>query len=491
MDFHWLHQLSKRKKADGLVVPFWKGKKAPQIANDEGASFPLKEVLNSGDFQGNKGEVLYVYVEGLPEKRILLLGLGEKEQISQENLRICFGSLAKNVTQRKLVSLNLIIPEISSLSDEDIAQGIAEGLLLPNYTFNKLKTEKTEEGPTLIQNVTWITSNKKLNEIANHVLKVCEGVYYARDLVNDNADEVTPLYLVACAKQLGKKYPALKVTCWNKKQIEKEKMGLLLAVNRGSAIDPAFIIMKYQGNPKSKDHTVVIGKGITYDTGGLNIKTTGMETMKCDMAGAAACFGLMVALSNLKLKVNVTAVIPATENCVDAKSFKPGDVYKSYLGKTVEMMNSDAEGRLILADALAYVSTKLVPTRIINFATLTGAIDIALGSEASGLMSNDEALAQKLIEAGEKTCERVWRMPLYEEYRERLKSDIADIKSWNGRSAGSCVAAMFLKEFIKGKMPWAHLDIASTALSEGKKYLPKYATGVGVRLMIEFLKTLA
>jgi leucyl aminopeptidase len=247
--------------------------------------------------------------------------------------------------------------------------------------------------------------------------------------------------------------------------------------------------MEYKGDSHSKDHTVMVGKGITYDTGGLNIKSSGMEAMKCDMSGAAACLGTILAACLLKLKINLTVVFPATENCVDANSFKPGDVYRSYSGKTVEMMNSDAEGRLILADALAYASQHLKPTRLIDFATLTGAIDIALGSEAAGMMCNQDELADALLRAGEITAERLWRMPLFDEYRDRLKSDIADLKSWNGRSAGSCVAASFLQAFVGKNIPWAHLDIASTAyLGEAKKYLPKYATGTGIRLMIEFLE---
>jgi leucyl aminopeptidase len=232
-----------------------------------------------------------------------------------------------------------------------------------------------------------------------------------------------------------------------------------------------------------------VGKGVTYDTGGLNLKPTGsMETMKCDMAGAAACFGVMQALSKLHMPVNVTVVVPTTENSIDANSFKPGDVYTSYTGLTVEMTNSDAEGRLILADGLAYAVKNLHPTQLIDIATLTGAIDIALGVEASGLMSTSDSLSEGLLQAGEATSERLWRMPLFPEYKDRLKSDIADLKSWNGRPAGANVAAMFLRQFV-GDIPWAHIDIASTAyVTDPKKYCPKYASGMGVRLLTQFLE---
>jgi Leucyl aminopeptidase len=215
-----------------------------------------------------------------------------------------------------------------------------------------------------------------------------------------------------------------------------------------------------------------------------------METMKDDMSGGAAALGVIHAISTLGLPINVTAVVPSTENSIGSKSYKPGDVYKSYSGKTVEVLDTDAEGRLVLADALAYAVKNLKPTRIVDLATLTGSIIIALGEEASGLMSNNDALADLIVRAGSSTGERVWRMPLYEDYKDQLKSDIADIKNIGGRSAGSITAAMFLQEFV-GKCPWAHLDIAGTAfLSEAKRYTPKHATGVGVRLLVSLLESL-
>jgi leucyl aminopeptidase len=494
MEFLWAAHLDKRKAADLLVLPFWKGKKKGEWAiNYPLASFQLETALATGDFKGKEGETFYFYLDSQPEKRVVLLGLGEKEKLTLESLRRAYGVLIKTCLGKKLKSLNLVVPQDTSLVNDSLIKGIAEGLLLSNYIFDKLKKNNPEEDneSTLVQKVTWISSDKETLKTAQKAQVICEAVYFARDLVNGNADDVTPQYLANCAKTLSKTYPTIKTTVFDKKQIEKEKMGLLLAVNRGSARDPVFIIMQYQGNPKSKDHTVIVGKGITYDTGGLNIKTSGMESMKCDMAGGAVCFGAIIAASQLELKVNLTVVIPSTENCVDANSFKPGDVYTSYLGKTVEMTNSDAEGRLILADGLAYACQHLHPTRLFDFATLTGAIEVALGPEASGLMCNQDELAEEIKQAGEVTSERVWRMPLYEEYKDKLKSDIADLKSWNGRSASSCVAATFLHAFVSKEIPWAHFDIASTAYTtEPKKYQTKYATGVGVRLIVEFLENL-
>jgi leucyl aminopeptidase len=492
MEFEYLKQMNKRKKADVLVVPFWKDKKGaqPAVSLEGELSEVIMAFLSTGDFKAKEGEILYLYVEGQPEKRISLIGLGSADKSTVESLRRSYGSLTKSCLSKRFKSLNLMIPNHEKLKEGDLLRGIAEGLLLPNYLFNRLKHRDSEDNEeSLLQNVTWIGPQSNVIDRVEQISAICEGVYYARDLINGNADDITPQYLAHCARGLAKMHPVIKTTIFDKRRIEKEKMGLLLAVNRGSALDPAFIIMEYKGNRSSQAHTVLVGKGVTYDTGGLNLKPTGtMEMMKCDMSGAAVCFGTMLSTCLLGLKVNLTVVVPSTENCIDAKSFKPGDVYPSYSGKSVEMTNSDAEGRLILADALAYAIHKLKPTRLIDIATLTGAIEIALGTEASGLMSTDDQLAQVLLECGEATFERLWRMPLFDEYKERLKSDIADLKSWNGRSAGANVAATFLRQFV-GEFPsWAHIDIAGTAyVTEPKKYLPKYATGFGVRLMVEFL----
>lgn len=497
MEFAYSERLEKRKKADALVLPFWKNREGVQLAAADVKGDWQKGLaiaLETKDFSGKEGETLVLYQEGMPEKRVILLGLGSPDQVTVESLRRAYGTLTKGCLAKKIRRLNIVLPEQMPLESAEMNRGIVEGLLLPNYAFKRYQHQefKEDEEGELLQQVTWIGHQPDILAMAEKIAIICDGVDYARDLVNANADEVTPQYLSHCAQGLSKEQASIKTTVFDKKRIEKEGLHLLLAVNRGAAVDPAFIIMEYRGNPQSNDHVIVVGKGITYDTGGLNLKPTGgMETMKCDMAGAAACFGVMVAVSQLKLKINLTVIVPSTENGIDAKSFKPGDVYQSYLGKTVEMTNSDAEGRLILADGLAYACKNLKPTHLIDIATLTGAIEVALGSEASGLMSTDEAFAQALLQAGDNTFERLWRMPLYEEYKEKLKSDIADLKSWNGRSASSSVAATFLRHFVPDNIPWAHLDIAGTAyVTEAKKYLPKYATGFGVRLIVDFLEQL-
>lgn len=495
MKFSAVASLAKRGKSDLIALPFWKEEKGVKAAAALGT---LKEevdlALSSGDFHGKLGEVLTLYPNGEAEKRLVLLGLGEKKETSLEKMRRAYCALTKRCNSLKVESITVLPPEVKELPSGELSAAIAEGIALSNYRFEELKTFKDKEThAVLLKKVAFVGFSKKELAEANSAAACSEGVHFARNLVNRNADTVTPKYLGEQAKALAKKYSAVKATVFDKKRIEKEKMELLLAVNRGSSNDPAFIILEYKGNPRSKDHTVVVGKGVTYDTGGLNLKPTGyMETMKSDMSGAAAALGVIEAVAAIGLKKNVTAVIPTTENSIGGKSYKPGDVYGSYLGKTVEIGNTDAEGRLILADALAYASKKLKPTRMIDFATLTGAIVIALGEDASGLMSNNDALAKELIHAGEKTYERVWRMPLFEEYKEQLKSHVADIKNVGGRAAGSITAALFLQEFVGEDIPWAHLDIAGTAFLDhkAKHYNPKHATGVGVRLMIQFLKDL-
>ena len=377
------------------------------------------------------------------------------------------------------------------MTEENVLRGLIEGLLLANYSFHKHKHDTIKDDvPSLLKKAALIGIEKTALELAKRSTVICEGVYFARDLTNTNADEINPQYLAQTAQKMAKSLPNVKATIFDKKRIEKEKMGLLLAVNRGSAIDPAFIILEYKGSPKAKDHTVLIGKGITYDTGGLNIKTSGMETMKADMGGAAVALATLLVAAKLALPIHLTVVIPATDNAISGTSYKPGDVYAGLTGKTVEVANTDAEGRLVLADALAYANKYLKPARIIDFATLTGGVDIALGNETIGMMSNNDVLADLFVRAGSETFERVWRLPLFEEYKDNLKSDVADIKNSGTRSASSINGGIFLQHFVE-KTPWVHFDIASTAyLNEAKRYHPKSGTGIGVRLMIEFLQNL-
>jgi leucyl aminopeptidase len=484
--------LTGRKRADALLVP---------ITQDHGkAVWPtlLKKrppecdgPLQLKDFSAKEGETLVIYPAKQEEPRWILFGLGDASSLTTEKLRRGYSNAAKQALKVGCKSINVLTPTLQYLAEEQLFQGASEGLFLTNYRFDRLKGKDAKKEP-LLQEMHWITDCKKALPIAKHAWVICEGVHMARDLVNGNADDVTPEHLTEVAKSIAKSDKGVKATILDRKQMAKLGMELLLAVGRGSTNPPYMIILEYKGAPKSKEQTVLIGKGVTYDTGGLNIKPTGsMETMKCDMGGAAAVLAAFATAVKLKLKVNLVVVVPTTENSIDANSYKPGDVYGSYLGKTVEIGNTDAEGRLILADALAYSVEHFKPTRVIDVATLTGAIEIALGNETTGLFSNNDALADGLIRAGSDTFERVWRMPIHEEYREQLKSEIADIKNHGGRSGGSITAALFLQEFV-GKTPWAHLDVAGTAyVNEAKRYHGRFGTGIGVRLLVEYLESLA
>ncbi len=482
---------SQRKSADVIVVPFWQGKSKPTLAcDDKEFSKWVTQPINSGDFKGKEGETLLLYRPSGKEPRILLVGLGYQKPCLTENLRKAYGAVAKALRAKRCKTLNVLLPENKLLSRDVIARGVAEGMLFANYSFNMLKSEgQSEENQTQLSSACLVGLDRKAAPVLKRAEHLFASVDFARDLINGNADDVNCEALMAFARGLEQEFATVKATILGKAELEREQLGLILAVNRGASRDPALVILEYRGNPSSKDNTAVVGKGITYDTGGLNMKPTGsMETMKCDMSGAAAALGVIQAASRLKLKTNIVAVLAVAENAVGPNSYKPGDVFRSHSGKTVEISNTDAEGRLVLADAFSYVQEKYKPSRLIDLATLTGAIVVALGSEASGLFCNDDQLARELIKAGERTHERLWQMPLYSEYKELLKSKIADLKNSAGRSAGSCTAALFLQQFIK-EIPWAHLDIAGTAyLDDAKGYHPSQATGVGVRLLIEYLE---
>ncbi len=480
MQFFTAEKVGDRPEADLVVLPFWQGaKKGEPAASIAPFKEELRLVLEETDFKGKEGETFLLYTGKKKESRLLLLGCGKKSEASDEALRKAVSAAVKLCRKKKWTSLTVIAPEGGAYHI-----GITEGVLLANYVFNQLRSEQESE----LKKFCLVGVNKKQAEACKRAQVISTAVNFARDLINGNADDITPQALSDTAEKLAKEHKTLKTTVLGKKELTKEGLGLILAVSRASFRDPALIIVEYRGKPSSKETTAIIGKGITYDTGGLILKPKGgMETMKDDMSGAAAVLGTLKALAELKAPVNVIGVIPSAENSIGSRSYKPGDVYKSYSGKTVEIADTDAEGRLVLADAISYVQDHYKPTRMVDLATLTGGIIIALGEEVSGLFSNDDKLAKKLYEAGEATFERLWRFPLFPEYRKPLDSMIADIRNSADRKASSITGATFIKEFVKNT-PWAHLDIAGTAyLSTPRHYHSTPATGVGVRLLVEFL----
>lgn len=484
--------IKERKGADVIVVPVWGDKKKPLLAAatkefDSLVKFPLEE----GDFLGKEGETLLLYQGSGKEKRVLLLGLGPKQPCLPDTLRRAYASAAKAARCKRMESGNFLLPETNLIGKDMLARAVFEGVLMASYTFDSLKGDSAkEENSSFLSKICFCGLDKEDAALLKKTGTVIQSVNFVRDLVNGNADDVHVDRFKELARECEKKHPGVKTTILDKKALEKEKMGLILAVGRAAARDPALIILEYKGNPRSKEKVAIVGKGITYDTGGLNIKTSGMETMKCDMAGAAVALGIVRAAAELKLKVNLVSVLAVAENAIGPLSYKPGDVFRGRSGKTVEISNTDAEGRLVLADAIAYTEERYAPTMLIDFATLTGGVVVALGEEATGLFSNNDDLAKALEKSGERTHERIWRLPLYPEYKEYLRSSVADIKNSGSRKASAGTGATFIQQFVHS-VPWAHLDIAGTAYLSDLKSYPYHATpatGVGIRLLVDFFE---
>ncbi|MBN1914354.1 MAG: leucyl aminopeptidase [Parachlamydiales bacterium] len=471
--------------SDCVIVSFFEGKKGAEKACSYVPYRPLfSQSLYLNDFHGKKDEILFFYH---PKKRVLLLGLGKKEEVDSDTIRKSFAQAVSSLHAKKAKVVELIFPDLILLERGDIARAVAEGVFLSNYAFDDFKSEKT----TVLEQLRIYGVTRSELETMKKAKVLAASVNVARDLINNNADMTTPQQMANVAQSLEQISSKISVTVLDKKMMEKEKMGLLLAVGKGASCEPRFVVIQYKGNDKSKDHTVLVGKGITYDTGGLCLKPpTGMDTMKSDMSGAAAVIGTMHALATLGLSVNVTGIFPATENAIGPNSYKTGDVFVSMSGKTVEVVNTDAEGRLILADALHYAVKKLKPSRILDIASLTGAIAIALGEDVTGLFSNNDDLVEQLMIASFVTGEKLWRMPLVKDYKHALKSSIADIKNCGDRKGSSITAALFLEDFVQS-VPWAHLDIGGTCFHEKPKGVdPTSATGVGVRLLVELIETI-
>lgn len=491
MELTFEKQFDLRSDADGLVIPFWKKEGAVEMA---AIYADYKEhiypVIDLGDFSAKEQEVCLLYDLNHKEQRLILLGLGNEQTSTPESIRRSYAEAIKYGMGKKLKSLNLLLPLHSDYASAELAYVVGECALLTNYRFDH-KNNKQDKSPLLLEKICVIADVEDSSSIYKEIVAIAKGVNFTRNLVNGNADDVTPKVLADHATDLEKKYSNIKVKILDKHAFQKEGLGLFYAVARSSPQDPYFVVVNYQGNASSQDHTVLVGKGITYDTGGLNIKTgAGMETMRCDMAGAATVLGTIMIAAEMKMPINISCIMAVTENAIGSHSYKPGDVYKAYNDITVEIKNTDAEGRLALADSLAYAVAQLKPTRMIDLATLTGAAEVALGNCKSPFFSNDDTLAGMLFQAGEEMGERLWLMPLDQDYRELIISKIADIKNSGSREGSLIFSAMFLKEFV-GDIPWAHIDIAGTAfLDKPRHYHTTSATGYGIRLLIHYLKKL-
>jgi leucyl aminopeptidase len=456
--------------------------------------FPLPEavagLLVPGDFSGRAGQTLLLYPRGaLAPIRLLLVGLGKRSQASAETIRRESATAVKEAQKLKVAAITIGVNGELPLAPELAAEAFAEGIELGAYRFWRYRTGLTDEQTFEVTQATVITqadAQTSAGLVTGQV--IAHGVNFARDLVNGPGYAMHPPELGEEAIRLGSR-TGLKVTVLDMAQLTEQGFGGILAVGKGSEHEPRFIVMEHGTATTGVPTICLVGKGLTFDSGGLSLKPAeAMETMKSDMGGAAAVYGAMQVVAGLKLPLHVVGLVSSAENMPSSNAYRPGDIVKTLSGKTIEVLNTDAEGRIILSDALFYAQ-RYKPGAIIELSTLTGAIIIALGSHASGLMGTDQALLDKIIRAGEATAERVWQFPLWEEYHKMVKSEIADLKNLAGRPAGSITAGAFLAAFV-GNYPFAHIDIAGTAWADrpAKPYDTQGGTGVGVRLLAEFLR---
>jgi leucyl aminopeptidase len=437
--------------------------------------------MKAANFDGKKDQVLDVVA---PNKsgldRVFLIGAGETGKLTSKDIEYLGGTIAGALQGAKVKAATVDAELDTKL--QNAAALIASGAKLRIYTFTKYKSRKPSE-PNGLANLTVLTKDTgKAQREYTKFEAIAEGVHFARDLVNEPPNELYPISFANRVKALAKSGLAIEVL--NPVQMKKLGMGALLGVAQGSAHEPRFVIMKWMRGKKGAAPVAFIGKGVTFDTGGISIKpAAGMEDMKGDMGGSAAVAGLMLALARRRAKVNAVGVIGLVENMPSGTAQRPGDIVKSMSGQTIAVLNTDAEGRLVLADALWYTQKRFKPKFMINLATLTGAIMVALGKEYAGMFSNNDELANRLFECGQATGEKVWRMPLAPEYDKLIDFEVADMKNIGGRNAGSVTAAQFLQRFVNN-VPWAHLDVAGTAMDSVKTPISQaWASGWGVRLL--------
>jgi leucyl aminopeptidase len=460
-----------------LAVGLHKGEDVPESIRSV-----AEPPLSRGDFSGKEGETALLYAD-LAAPRLLLVGLGDRSSFTLDKVRGAAANAAKRARSLGVREAAFALPSL-----EGAARAAAEGATLGLYRFTRYKSggedsagaDRDLHGFDLV--LDGGGDEAAVSGAADLGVKVAVATRLARDLANEPSNTATPEHLAAKAREIAERH-GMEVEILDRAGIEEEGLVGLATVGRSAENEPRFIVLEHR---KGGAPIVLVGKAVTFDSGGISIKpSSGMENMKFDMSGGAAVLGAMEAVGALDLPLNVVALVPATENLPGGDAFKPGDVLKLHSGKTVEILTTDAEGRLILADALSY-ARRYEPAAVVDCATLTGACHVALGDHASGLMGNDEGLISEVRAAGEATGERAWPLPLFDEYTEQIRGEVADIKNSGGRYGGALTAGAFLKEFTD--YPWAHLDIAGTAYGKkGNAYTPKGATGVPARLLVEFL----
>jgi leucyl aminopeptidase len=477
----------KKTKIETLAIPVCEDK---DIHEDPVINAVINKALKLKEFSGKKDEGLTLYdLPDIRAQRVLLCGLGKFENLDRETLRTMAGQTVKGCIKRELANVWLAVPAEDKMKLElaAVIEALLEGAHLGNHIFQKYKGKKKKKA---LKQITFLVNAQvagKYNHLCSRVATVCGGTYLAREWVSTPSNEKTPEKFTRSIVNLAKKQ-RLKVQVLNEAQLKQKKFGALLAVAAGSQSKPSMVVLEHKV-PGAKKTVALVGKGVTFDSGGLNIKTGGsMSAMKSDMSGAAAVAATLITAARLKTKVNIIGAIPIVENMVSGKAIRPGDIIRSHAGKTIEIGNTDAEGRLILIDAMSYVLKKYKPQLLIDLATLTGACVVALGEKIAGVFSNDEDLVASITASGEKTHERCWQMPLPDDYKELLKSDFADINNMpDSRWGGAITAALFLAEFVSD-VRWAHIDIAGPAyLKKGNAYCEPGGSGFGVRLLTELL----
>ncbi len=485
----------KEQKADLLVLPVAKedralSREAAALLGGEGT--PVAAALSSGDFQGEPGETALVYGTGPAFGRVLLLGTGPAKDLTRERVRSLGATAGRKARDLGVGRALLALPlPGSSFSPAEEVELCGEGALLGTYRFTEYKTGDREKIKSAGSFGFLLPSapDGPVREALRKAEIRAAGVNFARDLANLPGNVLTPTELAARAQAVARE-ENLKATVFDRAACEKLGMGAFLSVARGSDQPPQFIVLEYDCGKAGAPLIALVGKGLTFDAGGISLKPAAkMDEMKFDMCGAAAVLGAMKSVRKLGIPVNVVAAVPATENLPGGRATKPGDIVKSYIGKTIEVLNTDAEGRLILADALGYVVRNYKPAAVVDLATLTGAVVIALGHYGAAVLSNDDPLARRVEAAADTSGDRCWRLPLWEEYPEHMKGETADLKNIADGSAGGGTIAggIFLREFVE-ETPWAHIDIAGTAYWEkDRPHLPKGPSGYGVRLLLDLL----
>jgi leucyl aminopeptidase len=477
--------------ADLLAVPSYEDDSThPILATiDRALAGVLQRAMADEDMGGKKGQTLVLHTHGkLAATKVILVGMGKRPEVNEDGIRRYGGTVARVADKVRARALAVAVPE-SKLDASTALAAAAEGTLLGLYRFDRYVTKDRQE--TRLESLTLLGPKDVERGVLERSERLCQGVCLARDLVNEPASTLTPVALAAHAERAAAA-AGISYSHLGPKEMAKERMELLLAVSRASAEEPRVVRLEYRPTDPAQRKVVLVGKGLTFDSGGLDIKTAeGMLDMKVDMSGAAAVLGAMVSLASQQSRAHVVGYLGCAENMVGGRAYKPGDIIKSRSGLTVEIGNTDAEGRLVLADVLSYAQDAEKPDEVIDLATLTGASMIALGPNMAGLFSNHEELARRLTKASDDAGEDCWRMPLSEPLKEMLKSPVADLKNVGQRYGGAITAALFLREFIKDGVAWAHLDIAGPATAEKERdYVPKGGTGFGVRTLVRYLADL-